>query len=876
MIHRLFATPNRRVIIALVTVLFVLNALVFFVVRTREMTVARLQLNQNQNKPNGLTLVTANASTDVQVTLESNVASLSATERDVPVKIMVSKPANTVLSALAVELKYDTSKFDPPTITTDASCNVMQQLTPTPLPTNTPTNTPTATPTPVIRQIVFTPQFTCPTNMVLDTANTVVSYQVGVTGVRVVNPTVNEPIQMTLDEQKQTGYVFVTLAGQQVAPSSINPTSISSSNNGSALANTWDVGTMFNIPNTFRVWLGMSSGAYSLVYDASAVQGACIPSTTVSPQAAASSELRQSKIQNGVVAGVSSDLIQVGAGVLDVEASSQLVQAVKFSSEDRQTGITNFCLAKATFKTRKMPIGATGRIEVVASGGDTRIETLPVSGTTMGTVEGQQYVEVTKADPGYTITSPAYDVRMTGTVALTIKKPDEQIKRGDEFYIDIMAKPTVPEGAFVGMSALEFDFGYGAAIGADGVPTSKVFITKFDTSQSPECSILEHVLPVVTDGYTVTSQRPTIRYSKAGHTGLPTTDFCVGRIYMKAMETGLVQMSIKTGDGIALDARGRKMTIQNTNGIASSISLDVVPSTIVDPSCEDLRLNVDTNDQQTYVRPQQAVVISMNTGLAYKILADKGTGITLKNPPKRFTYTAPMAEGPDRIQIWRTDNTYCEPEITVQSNANGSVSSLDGVYIDPNKVSVRMKIRPQGVIKGRLPYTKLKVAIAAGGLPTNNNLIDPVSNEFVSIGEGMFEGIVTFDPRYIKPGKGYKLIVKGSKHLAKRICEPEPNKSKTKPDSAYSCPKDNAGVFEFKNGLNGPYDFTKVYLPAGDLFIDRQDGVIDSTDLTFIRKHLGSQDPEFLRIGDINMDGQIDTQDYLITISNVVNNLDEN
>jgi hypothetical protein len=212
----------------------------------------------------------------------------------------------------------------------------------------------------------------------------------------------------------------------------------------------------------------------------------------------------------------------------------------------------------------------------------------------------------------------------------------------------------------------------------------------------------------------------------------------------------------------------------------------------------------------------------------------------------------------------------------VQSNANGSVSSLDGVFIDPNKVSVRMKIRPQGVIKGRLPYTKLKVAIAAGGLPTSNNLIDPVSNEFVSIGDGMFEGIVTFDPRYIKPGKGYKLIVKGSKHLAKRICEPEPNKSKTKPDSAYSCPKDNAGVFEFKNGLNGPYDFTKVYLPAGDLFIDRQDGVIDSTDLTYIRKHLGSQDPELLRVGDINMDGQIDTQDYLITISNVVNNLDEN
>ncbi len=569
------------------------------------------------------------------------------------------------------------------------------------------------------------------------------------------------------------------------------------------------------------------------------------------------------------------DVTFVGAGALDTDASSQMVAAVQKTTGDTQAGITNFCLAKAIFKPKAGFTTGTGRIEVVASGGDTQIQTTLVPSTTMGVVDGQHYVEVTKADPGYTIYSPAYDARTSGTVELTFKKPEGQIKRGDDFHIDIMAKPSVPSGTFVGMSALEFDFGYGAMLGSDGTPSSKVFVTKFDTSD-PQCNVFEHVLPQATEGYTVVSQRAIMRYSKAGYTTFPTDKFCVGRIHMKAMEAGQTSLVMKTAEGIALDKRGKQMTIKNVNGIAETVGLDIVPSTSVDPSCVDLTLNVDTNDQKTYVRPQQAVVISMSTGSAYKILADKGTGITLKNPPTKFTYTAPAAEGTDRIQIWRTDNTYCEPEIKIQTNANGETSYLDGIYIDPNKVSIRMKIRPQSVIKGRLPYTKLKVSLAAGGLPTDNNLIDPVSNEFISIGDGMFEGVITFDPRYIKPGKGYKLVVKGSKHLAKRICEPEPNKEKTKPDNAYVCPKDNAGVFEFENGLNGPYDFTKVYLPAGDLFIDgHQDGVVDSTDFTFLRKFLGSQDPELLRYGDINMDGQIDSQDYLITISNLVNNIDE-
>jgi hypothetical protein len=65
-------------------------------------------------------------------------------------------------------------------------------------------------------------------------------------------------------------------------------------------------------------------------------------------------------------------------------------------------------------------------------------------------------------------------------------------------------------------------------------------------------------------------------------------------------------------------------------------------------------------------------------------------------------------------------------------------------------------------------------------------------------------------------------------------------------------------------------------LRTGDLSINgKQDTVVDSTDFTYIRKKIPSEDPEALRIGNINMDGVIDTQDYVLTISNLVNNVDE-
>ncbi|MEI7653240.1 MAG: hypothetical protein WCJ70_03100 [bacterium] len=219
------------------------------------------------------------------------------------------------------------------------------------------------------------------------------------------------------------------------------------------------------------------------------------------------------------------------------------------------------------------------------------------------------------------------------------------------------------------------------------------------------------------------------------------------------------------------------------------------------------------------------------------------------------------------------------PQETISIAPESSPTPVPQVTVSVERVSIQLRVRPQGVLTDRpLPYNKLKVMVSVGGGSGSSVLLkntEPVENEFVAVGEGIFEGTVSFDPKVLKPGTGYKIVVKAGKHLAKRFCSPEPNKGKQEPDGSYTCPQINAGIIQLKSGLNS-FDFSKVFLPSGDLPINgKQDTVVDSTDFTYIRKKIPSEDPEILRIADINMDGVLDTQDYVLTITNLVNNIDE-
>jgi hypothetical protein len=54
-----------------------------------------------------------------------------------------------------------------------------------------------------------------------------------------------------------------------------------------------------------------------------------------------------------------------------------------------------------------------------------------------------------------------------------------------------------------------------------------------------------------------------------------------------------------------------------------------------------------------------------------------------------------------------------------------------------------------------------------------------------------------------------------------------------------------------------------------------QNGIIDAYDTTFIRTNLGTTDAAKIAIGDLNLDGGIDTQDYSMILQSLSIKFDE-
>lgn len=129
--------------------------------------------------------------------------------------------------------------------------------------------------------------------------------------------------------------------------------------------------------------------------------------------------------------------------------------------------------------------------------------------------------------------------------------------------------------------------------------------------------------------------------------------------------------------------------------------------------------------------------------------------------------------------------------------------------------------------------------------------------------KGLYSGAV--DIQAI-PAATYTLLIKGPRHIQKKICENSPNEPMA---GQYSC---TVGKITLKAGTN-TLDLNKVTLLAGDLAT--QDGVIDSVDLAAIRQRIGSQKEEDLAVADLNRDGIVDTQDFSLVLYSLGFKFDE-
>ncbi|MFO0704105.1 MAG: hypothetical protein U0525_05285 [Patescibacteria group bacterium] len=199
-----------------------------------------------------------------------------------------------------------------------------------------------------------------------------------------------------------------------------------------------------------------------------------------------------------------------------------------------------------------------------------------------------------------------------------------------------------------------------------------------------------------------------------------------------------------------------------------------------------------------------------------------------------------------------------------------SLTPTPTLKLNPNMINLNILVKVQGAKQGRISnqYSRMRFGVAIGGGKLEDNT-DYIYNDFINVGDGKFQGVVTFDPKDVPEGGAYKILVKGPKHLTKRFCS-----TNVSGGYSYFCGA-NAGNITLQKGTTS-YDFSGALLIAGDLPNGSQDGVVDSSDLAFVRDNLGIKDPIYLKVGDTNLDGIIDTQDYTMIVENLINNEDEN
>ena len=164
---------------------------------------------------------------------------------------------------------------------------------------------------------------------------------------------------------------------------------------------------------------------------------------------------------------------------------------------------------------------------------------------------------------------------------------------------------------------------------------------------------------------------------------------------------------------------------------------------------------------------------------------------------------------------------------------------------------LNMKVKLQGIPTApREQYRKfnINVILKGGGQTVKEQTV-----EFTAQEDGTWIGALGVDG--VNAATKYELVLKGAKHLAKKVCVNIPSEQL---GGTYRCGEPNISLQKGENNL----DFSGIILLGGDL--PAQDGIINALDFAFVRQHLGSQNPDDLTRGDLNLDGIIDTQDHTI------------
>jgi len=190
-------------------------------------------------------------------------------------------------------------------------------------------------------------------------------------------------------------------------------------------------------------------------------------------------------------------------------------------------------------------------------------------------------------------------------------------------------------------------------------------------------------------------------------------------------------------------------------------------------------------------------------------------------------------------------------------NIDNSLTETSSDDVDSSKqtntVSLKMKLKLQGFVPKAGKTVSVKVKLGGGGL------ITPTAYQtvlFSSGQDGVWTGAANFD---IPAGENYYVLIKGGKHIQRKICDLNPTETGVKP---YHCSAEKLNLVAGENNI----DLTGILQFTGDLNLSTgQDGGVNSADFSLINKAINSKipiDAATIEQGDVNFDGGIDSQDF--------------
>lgn len=226
------------------------------------------------------------------------------------------------------------------------------------------------------------------------------------------------------------------------------------------------------------------------------------------------------------------------------------------------------------------------------------------------------------------------------------------------------------------------------------------------------------------------------------------------------------------------------------------------------------------------------------------------------NPTNRPSATGAPTSSPNATNTPTTQPNATNTQAPTQNpSATGAPTSAGG-----SQVTANLQLKFQGITSKVNSSMKVKViARTATGNRTSEG-----EGTFTSADNGVWTGTVTL--QNIDLTRDYYLLIKGPKHVQKRVCVATPSETSI---GSYKC---NGADIRFTAGTNN-LNLSGITLMSGDLAT--QDGVVDSYDLSYIINNLGSTDPTVLEIGDVNLNGRVDTQDYSLIIQSLTIKSDE-